>query len=209
VLQSEAASRVQSNLASAGAAFFTADNVSEAIQDGYDESISLLTPLAGSSVVTLSDNLVYYDFYNSLASYLYVLAIYNNTTKRWLDYRSIKWLEDQRRDWELTEGQPSVFTLLDYKYVGLWPTLTTATGTLDVFYKKKGKQLVAADTIDVLDLEPDLVEWYATADCLEQIEEVEKAQYYWDKYVAAVKTGQKLMLARAGKDLAYQLAQKI
>lgn len=209
MLQSEVASRVRSNLDDAGATFFNNKNISEAIQDGYDESVTLITPLADSASVTLSDNLVYYDFYNTLGSYLYVLAIYNNTTKKWLKFRSIKWLEDQRRDWELTEGQPIVFTLLDYKYIALWPTLSTATGTLDVFYKKKGKQLVSTDTIDILDLEPDLVEWYATADCLEQIEEFEKAQIYFKQYADAIEIGQKLITARAGKDLAYQFAQRI
>ena len=115
----------------------------------------------------------------------------------------------RKRDWELTEGQPSVFILTDYKYVGLWPTQSTAVGTIDVFYKKKGIQLVSTDTVDILDLEPDLVEWYATADCLEQIEEFEKAQLYFQKYESAIKIGQKLISARAGKDLAYQFAQRI
>lgn len=208
MLQSEVASRVRRNLADAGATFFTSDNIDEAIQDGYDSSITLLLPLIGSQVVNFTSNLNYYDFYNSIINYLHVVAIRNNNTSRWLDFRTIKWLEEQRSDWELVEGQPEVFTVLDYKYVLIWPTLSSVSGDMTVYYRKKGKQLVSSDQIDILDLEPDLVEWYSTTDCLEQIEEFEKAQIYFNNFAKSIEIGQKLVHGRAGKDLAFQLSDR-
>lgn len=208
MLQSEVASRVRRNLADAGATFFTSDNIDEAIQDGYDTSITLLLPLIDSQQVDFTSNLNYYDFYNSIINYLHVVAIKNNNNDRWLDFRTIKWLEQQRSDWELTEGQPEVFTVLDYKYVLLWPTLSSATGSMTVYYRKKGIQLVSSDLVDILDLEPDLVEWYSTMDGLEQIEEFEKAQIYLDNFDKSIRIGQKLVQGRAGKDLAFQLSDR-
>ena len=196
------------NLADAGATFYTSDNIDEAIQDGYDTSITLLLPLIGSQVVNFTSNLNYYDFYNSIINYLHVVAIKNNNTSRWLDFRTIKWLEQQRSDWELTEGQPDVFTVLDYKYVLLWPTLSSASGNMTVYYRKKGIQLVSSDLIDILDMEPDLVEWYSTVDCLEQIEEFEKAQSYLNSFEKSIRVGQKLVQGRAGKDLSFQLSDR-
>ena len=208
MLQSEVASRVRRNLADAGATFFTSNNIDEAIQDGYDTSITLLLPLIGSQQVNFTSNLNYYDFYNSIINYLHVVAIRNNNTSRWLDFRTTNWLEQQRSDWELTEGQPEVFTVLDYKYVLLWPTLSSATGNMTVYYRKKGIQLVSSDLIDILDMEPDLVEWYATMDGLEQIEEFEKSQIYLDNFDKSIRVGQKLVHGRAGKDLAFQLSDR-
>jgi len=208
MLQSEVASRVKSNLDDSGATFFTSDNISEAIQDGYDSSINLLLPLTDVQTVNFTSNLVYYDLYNTVKNYLHILAIFNNNTNRWLDFRTIKWLEDRRNAWELTEGQPEVFTLIDYKYIALWPTLSTASGNMDIFYKKKGIQLASTDLIDILDMEPDLVEWYSTADCLEQIEEFEKAKTYFQFFTESIRIGQKLVQGRAGKDLAFQLSDR-
>ena len=79
---------------------------------------------------------------------------------------------------------------------------------MDIFYKKKGIQLVSTDLVDILDMEPDLVEWYATADCLEQIEEFEKAKTYFQFFAESIRTGQKLVQGRAGKDLAFQLSDR-
>lgn len=209
MLQSEVASRVRSNLDDTGATFFTDNNIDESIQDGYDSTINLLLPLTDVQSINFTSNLIYYNLYNAVLNYLHVLAIYNNNTDRWLDFRTIKWLEDRRNDWELTEGQPEVFTLVDYKYIALWPTLSTASGSMDIFYKKKGNQLISTDSIDILDIEPDLVEWYSTADCLEQIEEFEKAKNYFQFFTGSVRTGQKLIQGRAGKDLAFQLADRL
>lgn len=208
MLQSEVASRVKSNLNDAGATFFTVENIDQAIQDGYDTSVNLLLPLVGSKSVTLVSNLVYYDLYNTIQDYLHVLAVYNNTTDNWLDFKTIKWLESQRETWELTEGQPEVFTVLDYRYVALWPTLTAATGTLDIFFKKRGKQLISTDSIDILDIEPDLVEWFATMDGLEQVEEFEKAIIYFRQFVESIRVGQNLIAGRSRKDLVSQYLMK-
>ena len=209
MLQSEVASRVRSNLADAGATFFTNNNIDEAVQDGYDSIVSLLLPLTATKTLDFVDNLVYYDFYNLIPNYIHVLAIYNNNTDRWLDFRTSKWLEGRRYDWELTEGQPEVFTVIDYRYVALWPTLSSASGNMDIYFKKTGPQLVSSDTIDILDIEPEVIEWFSTADCLEQIEEFEKAQAYFQNFTESIRTGQLLIAGRAGKDLAFQLASRI
>lgn len=204
MLQSEVATRVKSNLADVGANFFTTSNIDEAIQDGYSDIISLLRPLTIVKSINFISQRVYYDLYNTITDYLHVLSIFNNNTNRWLEFKSIKWLEGRAERWELASGQPIVFTVLDFKYIALYPRLETASGSMDIFYKRKGEDLTSGSTISILDINESILEWYATLDLLEQIEEFEKASQYLNLYVDAVKTGQHLIDQRVLKDLIFQ-----
>jgi len=129
------ASRVRFNLDDSGITFFSADDINESIQDGYDEVVAVARTITGNYEIPLEDETSYYNFRGIIPDYIHVAGIFNNNTNRWLDYYAHVLLRELRTDWELAKGESEGFTVWDGRWISVFPRLATGLGTFTVLYK--------------------------------------------------------------------------
>lgn len=178
---------VRVNLDDAGVTFYSDDDLTESIQDAYDDVV------ANSQCVTkVADNLNWIanlSYYNpivnlSITDYMAVVAIFNYSTNRWLrDDLVLRDFDRLRRDWENWVGTPQFWTPSDPLHFAIAPKYSDAGGTFKIVYWATAPTL--ADDTGTFLLASDvnnLIEFYTTADMLEQAQEYSKATEYWDKY---------------------------
>lgn len=176
---------VLKNLHDAGATYYTADDLNDAIQDAYDDIVALSQCIISSVTLNWPAETTYY-FFESLGAtdFLSVLAIYNHNTKRFLDDSvSLRQFDSIRDDWEIWNGQPEYWAPHTFESVAIVPRHVTAIGQYTLYYTKKAPVMSQdTDVFNFTRYAEDLVELYVTADLLEQAEEFIKAQDYWKNY---------------------------
>lgn len=174
---------VRSNLSDAGITFYDDDSINQSLQDAYNTIAVRCLCIVKSATVNQVPNQPYYDFKTlGTADYLGTIGIFNLSTNFWLrDDVSLRDFDRLRRDWEKWDGQPQFWTPHSLKYVAIAPNLSAVSGqqfTLwywaiaPIFTLDTDTPLVAADM-------QTLLEYYATADKLEDAEEPTKASTWW------------------------------
>jgi hypothetical protein len=177
---------VRSNLYDSGITFYDDDSINQSLQDAYDKIASECYCIIKSVAVNQVPNQPYYDFKTlGVSDYLGTIAIFNLSTNFWLrDDVSLRDFDRLRRDWEKWEGQPQFWTPHSLKYVAVAPNLSAVTteqftlwywAIAPTFVLDTDVPLVAADM-------QTLLEYYATADKLEDAEESTKASIWWKAY---------------------------
>lgn len=185
-------SNIRQNLDDAGVTAYSQTDIDDATQDAYNEIATLTQCIIKKVTLPFQDNLNYYNFRDStnfsaiyVNDYIATTAVFNNITNLWLlDDKALKDFDRDRIDWENWSGAAVWWVPCnDAKRIALIPKLTTAgTATFDLYYYAK------APTIQDINqplLPPDhetLLEFYATADLLEQWEEYSKANFYWQEF---------------------------
>lgn len=175
--------RVRTNLDDAGVTFYTDVDITDSIQETYNEVVILTESMECMREISFQDSLVYYDLSALIPDYFRPLAIYNKNNKRWLDFKDISYVQQIRHDWELAQGQPEIFMLMDFRYIALFPRLETASGSMEIFYKAKANVLRDTSVPVLPDGNTIVLEEGATADLLEQKEEFTKAGMYFSNYM--------------------------
>ena len=173
------AARIRFNLNDAGVTFYSASDVNNSIQDGYDEVVALSQTIEKVTTLSWVSQLVYYNFRNLVTDFIRPIAIFDNNNNRWLEHKSLPFLQAQRQDFETIAGAPFWYCVMDFTYTAISPRLETATGTFDFLYKANAATLAASDVPVLPDSLTSVLELYGTADLLEQAEEYEKAGRYW------------------------------
>ena len=173
------ASRIRFNLNDAGVNFYSADDINNSIQDGYDEVVAIGQPIEKVATLSWVSSLVYYNFRNLISDFIRPIAIFDNNSNRWLEHKSLQFLQAQRQDFELIAGPPFWYYVLDYNYTAVSPRYEAASGTFDVLYKASADTLSGGTVPSLPDSLTSVLESYGTADLLEQAEEYEKATKYW------------------------------
>lgn len=176
------AAKVLGNLEDSGIKFFSASDVNNSIQDAYDDVCCYCGQLEKSARINFQDNLVYYDAITLIPDFYTVTAIYNYNTKRWLLDTATQELDQIRWDWELWHGSPIWFCPHDFRYIVIAPTLSQATGSMEIFYKATAPTLGAGDTPLIKSDSVKLLEFYATGDLLESVKEYSKADNWLRQY---------------------------
>lgn len=177
---------VRSNLNDSGVTFFDDDNINQSLQDGYNEIAVKCRCIQKSVLVNQVANSPYYDFLTlGVTDYLGAFAIFNQETQFWLrDDVTLRDYDRIRRDWEMWVGQPQFWAPHSLKYVAIAPSLAAVSGqqftlwywaTAPIFTADSDVPLIATDT-------QNLLEFYATADLLEDAAEPIKASIYWADY---------------------------
>lgn len=197
--------RVRVNLNDAGITFYSADDLNDSIQDGYNEVVSISRTIETTATITFVDNLSYYNFSTLISDYLHVIAIYNNNTKKWLDYLPLKVLQEIDGKWETKIGNPKYFTVLDDSYIALFPKLGTATGDMLVVYKASANTLSAATVPTLPESFQHTLEKYSTMDLLEQAEEFTKAIEWFKEYSEQLQELEQQMNSRNTTDRIMQM----
>lgn len=180
------AAKIQTNLNDAGV-LYTADDLNDSLQDGYSEVAAFTGCIYKVASIDLVANLSYYDFGSLISDFFAVTAIFNTNTKQWLSPTNLKVLESIREDWELAVGNPFLFWPVNFRFVALYPRMTSALGSLYVVYRAQADVLTASSEPAIPLEQQAILENYTTSDLLEQAEEFTKAQLEFNTYVQAIK----------------------
>lgn len=146
-----------------------------------------------------------------ITDYMATTAIFNYTTNVWLrDDLNLRDFDKIRRDWETWTGSPQFWAPSDPLHIAIAPRETTggvsvggafngsaflptafftnsaasaSTQTFKLYYWAQAPDLASdSSTFLIASDVQDLLEFYTTADLLEQAEEFTKASEYWSKY---------------------------
>jgi hypothetical protein len=197
--------RVQVNLNDEGV-FYSTDDLNDSIQDGYAEVAAVTGCIFKATTINLVDNLTYYDFGNLISDYLGVTAIFNPTTKQWLNPTNLRVLEELRDDWELAIGNPFLFWPINFRYVAIYPKPVTTSGILYIFYRATADVLSGLATPQIPEEYQGVLESYVTCDLQEQAEEFTKAQIEFKSYVESIKEIKQAIHSFRQPDLVHRLA---
>lgn len=178
--------KIQTKLGDNGIFYQPAD-LNDSIQDGYSEVAALTGCIFKATSVSLVGNLSYYDFGSLIPDFLAVTAIFNPQIKRWMTPTSLKNLEDIRNDWELAIGTPFLFWPVNFRFVALYPKLTTSTGSLYIYYRAQADTLSSSSTPQIPDDLQIALEDYTVGDMFEQVEEFSKAGISLESYFKGIK----------------------
>lgn len=183
----EIVAKVSGNLNDFGY-FYQPIDFTDSIQDAYDEIVSLTTCLPKATTIAATANKSYYDLPALISDFVALRGIFNHRIKRWLIPKTPRWLDTQRIDWELQNGEPEYFAVFNYRYVGIYPRVLTSSGNLWIFYYGKANTLTGSDSPNLpASAGDDAIEAYGTADLFEQAEEWVKAQEYYEMYLKCLK----------------------
>lgn len=178
--------RVQVNLNDSGVLYSVAD-FNDSLQDGYAEIAALTGCIFKAARIDQVANLTYYDMASYIPDFWAITAIWNTNTKQWLTPSNISILDTIRTDWELANGNPFLFWPVNFRYVAVYPKLTSATGYFYVFYRAQADTLSGSTTPNLADNLQGILEDYTTGDLLEQAEEFIKAQVQFIEYIKGIK----------------------
>lgn len=210
MIQSEVVDRVRTNLDDAGITFYEREDIADSVQDGYDEIVALNRPLSGLTTLTLQPNKTYYNLYTSIVDFISLLGIYNTVNQIWLTHKPITYFKQLRRDWELSVGNPIYFSVLSFEYIAIFPRPTIElVDALEIYYVKKAARLDPNSVLDGLQSNDNLVEFYSTADLLEQADEFTKSGLVLKDYFTGIKEHRRMLENRHLPDRIYELKQQI
>ncbi len=180
----ELKTKIRENLNDAGVTFYSEDDLNDSIQDGYDDISVVSGCIQKSGTLTLLDNTTYYDMLAAFSDFFALVAAYNNNTNRWIDFDALKQFDNVRIDWEIWAGsQPLFGAISNFRYVAFVPRLTTAFGNATIWYRALAPTLTSDSDEFLIHLDKqELLEWYVTADMLDQQQEYIKADSYWANY---------------------------
>lgn len=199
---------VKINLDDTGVTFYTNDDLNNSLQDAYDDIACLTQCITKAVQLPWVSNLSYYNFADdfNITDYLGCTAIFNYVSNVWLrDDLTIRDFDRIRRDWELWIGTPQFWAPSDPKRIAIAAKYTGGSngaffagafsnafflgqpspslGTFKLIYWAQAPVLVDDNSTFLIasDMQ-NLLEFYSTADRLEDAQEYVKANEYWEKY---------------------------
>lgn len=188
---------VQTNLYESKLRWFTQNDIFASMQEAYNKLVAVLNPIEKSTFIPQISS-PYYDFASQIPDFMYLTGIYNPATLLWLEGMSYRLMKATYQTY-LAIGNPQYFNVMDFRRILVWPYLPSASGVLFVTYKATapriyippaiigGEALYDADHIPQFpySVAKQLLEYFTTADLLEQAREFKKAQAWWDKLFKA------------------------
>lgn len=200
----EIKNNVRSNLADAGVVLYSEDNLSESLQDGYDD-VAFQTHCIIKKRTDIDFQISpYIDLTFFIEDYLTTTAIFNNNTKRWLlDCLTVRDFDKIRDDWELWTGSPLFWAQVNFQLNALVPYyVALPLFKPDIYYAATAPTITSdSDSPLIASDFQNLLEHYVTADLLEQDEEFVKAGEFWQLYVEQVPEYRNRVKRLAKRDL--------
>lgn len=184
--------KVSSNIYDVVGVYFDTQMINDSIQDGYDEIVTRSQCIEAVTQVNWINGQIYYDLYNCISGceglplYWRPTKLFNAGTNRWMDIVDSRFLDKYRFDWEASNGTPWFVLVWNYRWMGFFPHYVSGAGQFFLLMFKVGRDIILNDT-QYLQIPPayqTTIEYWSTADLLESIGEVTKAQSYFTKYEA-------------------------
>lgn len=179
--QSELRTELLENLDDLGVTFYTPTDVTESIKDAYD-NVALLTGCITKGITIPNVGQPYWNLKTLVPDYLYPLGIYNYATNEWLSGRSLRFLDSIRWDWELWNGQPRLFSPIDFNRIAVAPHLSTGTGVMTLIYRASPEDLTDSSIFFVPQVTQQILFHYGMMDLLEQSKEYQEARVHQEAY---------------------------
>jgi len=186
----EVKTRVRSNLDDLGITFYTVTDIEDSIADAYYWSSIFANSIEKDANISFQKDCPYYNIQQIIPDLFAVTSVYDLARNRFLVFKSRQELIQLRLTYETWPGPPEYFFIhsQNYLYIGPQPlnissTIQTAKADLKLFYRAFDDKVT--DDTKSYRIPPqgeDCIEFYATADLLEQAQEWSKAQLYWDKF---------------------------
>lgn len=188
---------VRSNLFDLNLRWYSSTDILNSIQDAYNKLVALLCPIEHSTLIPQIAE-PYYNLALTIPSFMYVSGIFNPHTNLWLEGLTYKQMKATYQTY-LAVGQPKWVNIVDIRRVLVWPYDPAAVGVLYVLFKEAAPQLIDITSTECCDPQsqldsalkhipilpystgPNLLEYFTTADLLEQAREFKKAKIWWDK----------------------------
>ena len=176
------------NLNDASQVHFTQADLVASLQDSYDDIVCRSQCIIKKVTLNWPSDLSYYDFKNDsqfgpVSDFMVVTAIYNNTTKRWLqDDLSLSQFDKLRTYWEIWYGTPNWWAFASLSKCAVTPRQLIGVGTFDLYYWALAPTVGSSDTPLVASDMYKLFEQYSTADLLDTVNEYTKASIWRADY---------------------------
>lgn len=184
---------VQTNLFESNLKWFSEDDIYASIQEAYNKIVAILQPIEKATFIPQIGS-PYYNFATQIPDFMYVAGIYNPSTLLWLEGMSYKLMKATYQTY-LAIGNAQYYNIQDFRRLIIWPFNTTGSGVLFVVYKAfaptiyrpsipaGGQGMYDPDHVPVLPFSValQLLEYFTTADLLEQAREFRKAKIWWDR----------------------------
>lgn len=185
---------------------YSASDLDDSVQDAYDDIVCLSQCLIKKITLSWVAELVYYDFSSLVSDYMACIAVYDNTSKRWLDDdKNTKIFDQIDIRWEVANGTPQNWAPVNHKYIAFFPRYTAPTGTFDLYYWATAPTVNNSDTPLIATDCQVLVNKYVVADLLEQFEEFTKAQPFWAAYMKVLEDYTERVKNLAMNDVLFRL----
>ena len=177
---------IRGNLDDAGVTFYSNDDLTESLQDAYDDVVFQTQCIIKKQSLNFPVG-PYLDLSEYIEDFMGVCAIFNQNTNRFLrDDLTLRDFDNLRIDWELWNGTPDFWAPATFNIIAISPAYLSKMSGLDIYYFAKAPFVIDTATplisVDFLDL----LEDYSTADLLEQAEEFTKASRHWKTYIERI-----------------------
>ena len=188
--RAEVKTRVRANLDDNAVTFFTSIDIDDSLSDAYYWSSVFANTVEKTQNISLQKDCPYYNLQKIIPDHFAVTGVYDMQRDRFLSYKSRIELIGIRGNYEVWPGPPEYFFIHSQNYLYLGPQAIgilsagqTAQADLKLFYRAFDDAVTSdSDRFRLPVQGEDCIEFYATADLLEQAQEWTKAQYYWDKF---------------------------
>ena len=183
----EVSARVRSNLDDAGITFYKPVDINDSLTDAYYWASIFANTIEKSANIPFQPRCPYYNLLVAIPDLFAVTGVYDLSRDKFLTYANRLDLSLLRSDYECWNGPPEYFFVhsQNYIYIGPQPIESSAPFTpetgLKIFYRAYD-DTVAPISYRLPPQGEDCLEFYATADLLEQAQEWSKAQEFWNKF---------------------------
>lgn len=180
----EIAGKIRRNLNDAGITYYSAEDINDSIQDGYDEIAVYSECIEKRVELSFLANRTYINIRNLVPDYFRPIYIYSDSNGRYLDLVDDRDLLSYRQNWEMIMGSISEYMILDSNQLGFSGRLNSVTSrdTFKLFYKATANILTSTAVPQINTNYQQLLIDYGTADLLEQNQEFQKATRKWMSY---------------------------
>jgi len=189
--RSEVKTRVRANLDDLAVTFFTATDIEDSLFDAYYWASVFANTIEKTKNISFQKDCPYYHLQTIIPDHFAVTGVYDVIRERFLRYKSRIELVFLRSNYEVWPGPPEYFFIHSQNYLFIGPQQINVPSVaqssqvdLKIFYRAFDDVATASDNgVFRIPIQgEDCIEFYATADLLEQAQEWTKAQFYWDKF---------------------------
>src|SRR5438034_11789538 len=171
----EIRNNIRANLDDAGVTFYSADDLVDSMQDGYDDIAFQAKNIIKKATLPFLTS-PYYDFSLLVSDFLAVVAIFNKNNNRWLDDNlTLRDFDKLRNNWELWNSSPAWWAHVTLNLVCIVPTypVLPAQG-FDLYYSARAPAITDFTESPLISQDfQKLLEWYSTkigrASCRERL----------------------------------------
>ncbi len=128
---------VKRRLAQTGRPVFWSDTeINDALNNGYMELSDASEWFEGHQDIDLLVDRPYYDLWSIIgADFLTPAAAFDYQTNRWLLPTSGRQFDAHDRRWERVTGEPQRMIMQGLRWMGYWPRIQTAVGSIKQYFK--------------------------------------------------------------------------